>query len=120
MAPRNVSKQQAEQADTGEDSESEQETLDPKVISRDMEKNVGTTRIELPAHGCNLLHVTSPTTLTNPRQTHARKTQKRNQLSAKYQQEISSLEQQVASMTGSAAKQLYVPSLTAAQTTSDV
>ena len=43
MAPKNVSKQQVEQADTGEDSESEQETLDPKAISRDMEKNVGTT-----------------------------------------------------------------------------
>jgi hypothetical protein len=66
MAPRNVSKQQAEQADTGEDSESEQETLDPKVISRDMEKNVGTTRIELPAHRCDLYHVTSPTTQLTP------------------------------------------------------
>ena len=45
MAPRNVSKQQAEQTDTGEGSGSEQETLDPKAISRDMEKNVGTTWI---------------------------------------------------------------------------
>lgn len=119
MAPRNVSKQQAEQADTGEDSESEREALDPKAISRDMEKNVGTTWIELPAHRYDPHHVTPPTTLTGPRQTHARKTQKRNQLSAKYQQEISSLEQQVASMTGSAAKQLYDPSLTATQATSD-
>jgi hypothetical protein len=49
MAPRNVPKQQAEQTDTGEDSDSEKETLDPKAISRDMEKNVGTTWIELPA-----------------------------------------------------------------------
>jgi hypothetical protein len=46
MAPRNVSKQQAEQADAGEDGESEQEALDPKAVSKDMEKNVGTTRIK--------------------------------------------------------------------------
>jgi hypothetical protein len=120
MAPRNVSKQQAEQADAGEDSESEQETLDPKAISRDMEKNVGTARIVLPEHRYDLHHVTSLMILTYPRQTHARKTQKRNQLSTKYQQEISSLERRVASMTGSATKQLYVPSLTAAQATPDV
>jgi hypothetical protein len=120
MAPRNVSKQQAEQTDTGEDSGSEQETLDPKAISRDMEKNVGTTWIEVPAHRYDLHHVTLPTTLIHVQQTHARKARKRNQLSAKYQQEISSLEQQVTSMTGSVSKQLYVPSLTAAQAIFDV
>lgn len=120
MAPRNVSKQQEEQADAGEDGESEQETLDPKVISRDMEKNVGTTRIERPAHRYDLHHVASPTILTYTRQTHARKAQKRNLLSAKYQQEMSGLEQQVASMAGTATKQLYVPSLTPAQAISGV
>jgi hypothetical protein len=51
MAPRNVSKKQAEQAAAGEDVESEQEALDPKAISRDMEKNVGTARIAR-----NMLH----------------------------------------------------------------
>jgi hypothetical protein len=120
MAPRNVSRQQAEQVDAGEDSEFEQKTLNHKTISKDMEKNVGTTRIVRPAYHCDLHPVTSLTILTYFRQSHTRKTQKRNQLSAKYQQEISSLEQQVASMTGSATKQLYVPSLTAAQATPDV
>lgn len=120
MAPRNVSKQQEEQADAGEDGESEQETLDPKAISKDMEKNVGTTRIERPAHRYDLHHVASPTILTYTRQTHARKAQKRNLLSAKYQQEMSGLEQQVASMAGTATKQLYVPSLTPAQAISGV
>jgi hypothetical protein len=47
MAPRNLSKKQAEHAVAGEDFESEQETLDPKAISKDMEKNVSTVRIEL-------------------------------------------------------------------------
>jgi len=120
MAPRNVSKQQAEQADAGEDSESEQETLDPKAISKDMEKNVGTTRIERPARRYDLHSVTSPTILTYTRQTHARKAQKRNQLSAKYRQEMSGLEQQVASMASSATKQLCVLSLTPAQAISGV
>jgi len=54
MAPRNVSKQQAEQAEAGEDGESEQGTLDSKAISKDMEKNVGTTRIERPANRYDL------------------------------------------------------------------
>jgi hypothetical protein len=120
MAPKNVSKQQAEQADAGEDGESEQETLDPKAVSKDMEKNVGTTRIKRPAHRYDLHHVASPTILTYTRQTHARKTQKRNQLSVKFQQEMLGLEQQVASMAGSAIKELYVPSLTPAQAISDV
>jgi hypothetical protein len=120
MAPRNVSKQQAEQADSGEDGESEQETLDPRAVSKDMEKNAGTTRVERAAHRYGLHYVASPTILTYTRQTHARKTQKRNQLSAKYQQEMSGLEQQVASMAGSATKQLYVPSLNPAQAISGV
>jgi len=67
MAPRNVSKQQAEQADAREDSESEQEMLDPKAVSKDMEKNVGTTRVEWPAHRYDLHHIASPAALTYTR-----------------------------------------------------
>ena len=43
MAPKNASKKQAEQAAAAEDVESEQETLDPRAISKDMEKNVKPT-----------------------------------------------------------------------------
>src|SRR6266516_4256749 len=46
MAPRNVSKTQALQAVDGDDIESAQESLDPKAISKDMEKNVRRARIE--------------------------------------------------------------------------
>jgi hypothetical protein len=46
MAPRNVSKTQALPAIDGDDIESAQESLDPKAISKDMEKNVGRARIE--------------------------------------------------------------------------
>jgi len=46
MAPRNVSKTHAPQAVDGDDIESAQESLDPKVISKDMEKNVRRVRTE--------------------------------------------------------------------------
>jgi hypothetical protein len=45
MAPRIVSKTQALQAVDGDDIESAQESLDPKAISKDMEKNVRRARI---------------------------------------------------------------------------
>ena len=55
MAPRNASKKQAEQAaPAGEDLEFEQETSDPKAISKDMEKNVRTARIEMNAHHADI------------------------------------------------------------------
>jgi hypothetical protein len=44
MAPGNVSKKQAPQAVDGDDVESAQERLDPKAISKDMEKNVRRAR----------------------------------------------------------------------------
>jgi hypothetical protein len=58
MAPRYISKKQTEQAPTGEDGESELENLDPKAISKDMEKNVGRAKIEVNVHHGNL-NVTS-------------------------------------------------------------
>lgn len=54
MAPRHISRKQTEQAPTGEDGESELENLDPKAISKDMEKNVSMAKIELNVHHGNL------------------------------------------------------------------
>lgn len=56
MAPRHLFKKQTEQAIGREDVESEQESLDPKTISRDMEKNVGTARIERDINSESPLH----------------------------------------------------------------
>jgi hypothetical protein len=65
MAPRNLSKKQAEQAVAEEDVESEQETLDPKTISKDMEKNVGTARIELDINRGDLTQDAPPSLMTS-------------------------------------------------------
>jgi hypothetical protein len=57
MAPRNVSKEQAEHAEAGEDGESEQETLDPKAISKDMEKNVRLSCLRIATISTTLLRL---------------------------------------------------------------
>lgn len=54
MAPGNVSKKQAPQAVDGDDVESTQDGLDPKAISKDMEKNVRRARAEREIHQADL------------------------------------------------------------------
>lgn len=54
MAPGNVSKKQAPQAVDGDDVESTQDGLDPKAISKDMEKNVRRSRAGREIHQADL------------------------------------------------------------------
>lgn len=105
MAPRKASKMQVEQLVTGEDTDSEQGALDPKAISKDMEKNVGTVAIELDI--CRGWFISGFLPFTNfMPQTHLRQTKKRKELSAKYQDEMASLNDQILSITKTATKLL--------------